>query len=180
MPCQGPLIPYKIYLDTYEIMGGRNRNIQIGEIVCKKGLLQGDYLSVILFILSLNPGSYLLNKSEGYKMGPSEKREKNLTHLPFVNDLKLYTSSMEKEQYQLDIITTFSSSNVLHSRALFKKSATGGLVHHYSPFDGNYTLDQFDGNYMFFKLMGKDGGYQSIFPYIGANKHHRQRKFVRR
>ena len=32
----------------------------------------------------------------------------------------------------------------------------------------------------FFKLMGKDGGYQSIFPNIGANKHHRQRKFVRR
>ena len=35
---------------------------------------------------------------------------------------------------------------------------------------------------MFFKLMGKDGGggYQSIFPNTGANKHHRQRKFVRR
>ena len=28
--------------------------------------------------------------------------------------------------------------------------------------------------------MGKDGGYQSIFPNNGANKHHRQRKFVRR
>ena len=28
--------------------------------------------------------------------------------------------------------------------------------------------------------MGKDGGYQSIFPNIGASKHHRQRKFVRR
>ena len=32
----------------------------------------------------------------------------------------------------------------------------------------------------FFKLMGKDGGYQSIFQNIGANKHHRQCKFVRR
>ena len=42
----------------------------------------------------------------------------------------------------------------------FCKSATGCLVHHYSQFDGNYTLEnlygQFDGNYMFFKLMGKD------------------------
>ena len=30
-------------------------NILIGDIVYKKGVLQGDYLSVILFILSLNP-----------------------------------------------------------------------------------------------------------------------------
>ena len=28
--------------------------------------------------------------------------------------------------------------------------------------------------------MGKDGGYKSIFPNIGANKHHRQLKFARR
>ena len=50
------------------------------------------------------------------------------------------------------------SSNVLYSRAIFFKIATGGLVHHYShllaQFDGNYTLKnlygQFDGNYMFF------------------------------
>ena len=49
----------------------------------------------------------------------------------------------------------------------FAKSATGCLVHHYSPFDGNYTLEilygQFDGNYMFFKLMGKDGGVPELF-----------------
>ena len=58
-------------------------NILIGDIVYKKGALQGDYLSVILFILynSLNPASLLLNESEGYKMGPTEDRNKNLTHL---------------------------------------------------------------------------------------------------
>ena len=30
-------------------------NVRIGDIVYNKGVLQGDYLSVILFILSLNP-----------------------------------------------------------------------------------------------------------------------------
>ena len=58
------------------------------------------------------------------------------------------------ERYDLRL-----SSNVLHSRSLFLKSDTGGLVHHYShpsaQIDGNYTLEnlygQFDGNYMFFK-----------------------------
>ena len=79
----------------------------IGDIIYKKGALQGDYLSVILFILSLNPGSYLLNQTQDYKVGSTE-RSKNLTHLFFVNDLKLYASSLERSKYQLDVITTFS------------------------------------------------------------------------
>ena len=83
-------------------------NIQIGEILYRKGLLQGDYLSVILFILSLNPVSYLLNQADGYKMGDSEKRDKNLTHLLFVDDMKLYANSRAKALYLLDIVTTFS------------------------------------------------------------------------
>ena len=41
-----------------------------------------------------------------------------------------------------------TSSNVLHSRALLQKSATGCLVHHYSypsdQFVENNTLDQID------------------------------------
>ena len=72
--------------------------IYIGEILCRKGLLQGDYVSVVLFIRSLNPYSYLLNEAEGYKMGVNEERNKNLTHLIFVDDMKLL----------LDIVTTFS------------------------------------------------------------------------
>ena len=35
-----------------------NGNIRIGEILYKKGVFQGDYLSVMLFILSLNPLSF--------------------------------------------------------------------------------------------------------------------------
>ena len=84
-----------------------NGNILIGDIIYKKGALQGDYLSVILFILSLNPGSYLLNQTQGYKMGSTE-RSRNLMHLFFVDDLKLYASSLERSKYQLDVITTFS------------------------------------------------------------------------
>ena len=42
-----------------------DKTIYIGEILYRKGLLQGDYLSVILFIPSLNPCSYLLNETEG-------------------------------------------------------------------------------------------------------------------
>ena len=49
------------------------------------------------------------------------------------------------------------SSNVLHSRALLQKSATGCLIHHYSylsaQFVENNTLDQIDGNYTLEKLV---------------------------
>ena len=47
-----------------------NSNIDAGEIRYNKGVLQGDFLSVVLFILSLNPGSFLINKTTGYKIGP--------------------------------------------------------------------------------------------------------------
>ena len=86
----------------------KDGNIQIGEILYRKGLLQGDYFSVILFILSLNPVSYLLNETDGYKMGPNEKRDKNLTHLLFVDDIKLFAVSITNALHQLDIVTTFS------------------------------------------------------------------------
>ena len=41
-------------------------------------------------------------------MGDSEKRDKNLTHLLFVDDMKLYAISRAKALYLLDIVTTFS------------------------------------------------------------------------
>ena len=85
-----------------------NGNIRIGEIWYKKGVFQGDYLSVILFILSLNPLSFLLNETDGYKMAINTIYEKILTHLFFVDDLKLYAATLQQRKLQLDIVTTFS------------------------------------------------------------------------
>ena len=55
-------------------------NITIGDIIYNKGVLQGDFLSVILFILTLKPLSFLLNKTDGYKTGLGTLIEKILTH----------------------------------------------------------------------------------------------------
>ena len=86
-----------------------NSNIDAGEIRYNKGVLQSDFLSVVLFILSLNPGSFLINKTTGYKIGPEEDRRKSLTHLLFVDDMKTFSSSVNGAKFQLDIITTFST-----------------------------------------------------------------------
>ena len=52
-----------------------------------RGIFPGDSLSVLLFILCVNPLSFLLNRLTGYKMGPNGKRTTNITNLFFVDDL---------------------------------------------------------------------------------------------
>ena len=90
----------------------KDGNVSVGDIIYHKGVLQGDYLSMILFILSLNPLSYLLKKEDGYNMGSSEERDKLLvkvlTHLFFADDFKLYAPTLNQIKYLLDIVTTFS------------------------------------------------------------------------
>ena len=78
-------------------------------IRCLGGIFQGDSLSVLLFILAVNPLSILLNKFKVYKMGSSSNRNTNITHLFFVNDLKLYASNLQEATKLLDLVTTFSS-----------------------------------------------------------------------
>ena len=55
----------------------RATSIESQPIQYLRGIFQGDSLSVLLFILSVNPLSYLLNKLQGYialaKMGIEAK-----------------------------------------------------------------------------------------------------------
>ena len=82
-------------------------NIESGTIEYKCGILQGDALSVILFILQVNPASFLLESVDGCKLGKLEPKE-NLSHQFFVDDLKLYAINMDTAKLLLDIITTFT------------------------------------------------------------------------
>ena len=72
-------------------------------------LFQGDSLSLLLFILTINPMSFLLNTTEGDTVGKPGDKDLNITHLFFVDDLKLFSSSVGKAKLQLDIVTTFSN-----------------------------------------------------------------------
>ena len=83
-------------------------NVMIGDIIYNKGMLQGNFVSVILLILSLNPLSFLLNKTDGYKIGLGTLVEKILTYLFFVDDLKLFAPNLDQSKLQLDIVTQFS------------------------------------------------------------------------
>ena len=65
------------------IPGGGKATIETSEIEYHKGVLQGDMLSLILFVLSVN------------QLG-TETIKCNLSNLFFVDDLKLYAISLEQ------------------------------------------------------------------------------------
>ena len=71
-----------------------------------KGIFQSDSLFVFLFILSVNPLSFLLHKIQGYTCG--KHKNYNVTYNFIVNDLKLHVSSTNTAKNQLDLVTEFS------------------------------------------------------------------------
>ena len=75
-------------------------------IYFSKGIFQGDSLSILLFISSVNPPSFLLHKLRGYACGKHENC--NVSHNFFIDDLKLYASSINTAKKQLDLVTAFS------------------------------------------------------------------------
>ena len=70
------------------------------------GTFQGESISVLPFILSLNPLSYMLGKLKGYNYG--NYRRKTITHNFFVDDLKLLSSTINVAKNQLDLVTEVS------------------------------------------------------------------------
>ena len=70
-----------------------------------KGIFQGDSLSVLFFILSVNPPSVLLHKFRGYACGKLQCLCYSVLHNCFVDDLKLYASSINTAEKQLVLAT---------------------------------------------------------------------------
>ena len=110
-------VPEKIILAIKQLMikwrtkvylYGESSDMETDFINYLTGILQGDTLSLILFVLSVNPLSHLLQQHEGYKAGKVIK-VKNISHLFFVDDLKLYPINTEKMKQMLETMTQFSN-----------------------------------------------------------------------
>ncbi|XP_066912330.1 uncharacterized protein [Clytia hemisphaerica] len=69
------------------------------------GIYQGDCPSGTLFILSLLPLSWLLKES---KLGYRFNKETTISHLLFMDDLKLYAANDQQLNNQIKLVKTFS------------------------------------------------------------------------
>ena len=73
-------------------LNDKNESISNDLIEIMKIIYEGDSLSVILFLLLLNPLSHLLQNTKGYAYGKNRRQQH--THNFFVYDLKLYSTNL--------------------------------------------------------------------------------------
>lgn len=80
-------------------------NYATTEIKIKRGIFQGDSLSPLWFCLALNPLSNILNRSAySYCMDQQTK----ITHLFYMDDLKLYAKGRNQLEGELELVRKFS------------------------------------------------------------------------
>lgn len=91
------------------ILRQNNKTEMVSDIKINRGIFQGDTLSGHWFVMSINPLSKLLNDSRyGYSI-KSPNVQCRLTHLMYMDDLKLFASSQIQLKYMIEIVHQFST-----------------------------------------------------------------------
>lgn len=84
---------------------GTSNSHKTTSITIRRGIFQGDGFSPLWFCLALNPLSGMLNRSSyGYSLDQSRK----LTHLFYVDDLKLFARGRQQLEGELELVRGFS------------------------------------------------------------------------
>ncbi|KAI5727844.1 hypothetical protein M8J77_007609 [Diaphorina citri] len=89
---------------------GKNntQEIRTERMYLKNGIYQGDSLSSLWFCLALNPISNQLNTHPyGYKLDKTD--DSKISHLFYMDDLKLYAQNENQLQSQLEIVSNVSN-----------------------------------------------------------------------
>ena len=157
-----------------------DESFQSKNIKYEKGIFQGDSLSVLLFILSVNPLSFLLNKLKGYTIGKSGNRDTEISHLFFVDDLNLYASNMTLVKLQLDLVTQFSKDIGMRfggTKCAYQIIEKGKLVHQVEPILMNGLTIEPIKNGEAYKYLGQDENLGYVGP---ANKERVEKEFLKR
>ena len=77
----------------------------LGDVNIRRDIFQGDSLYPLLFVVCLIPLSVILRKTKGkYQLG---KEGESITHLLFVDDLKLYGEDERQIDYLINTVLSF-------------------------------------------------------------------------
>ena len=78
----------------------------LGDVEINRGIFQGDSLSPLLFVLVMIPLTLILRKTKlGYKMS---KASQKISHLLFMDDLKLYATNKNELSSLINTVSIFS------------------------------------------------------------------------
>ena len=87
----------------------RDKAIKVPDVSIKRGIFQGDSLSPLLFILTIDPLSRILNRmNTGYNLNKRQQEPSIVNHLLYMDDLKLYNSKEKSLKDQLTAVLQFS------------------------------------------------------------------------
>nr|CAI5831238.1 unnamed protein product [Callosobruchus analis] len=103
--CIKQLMP--LWKTRFSITSGETR-VWTELVTFKRGVFQGDSLSPLLFCISLLPLSITLKNTKGYSCGTPNHRRHRVTHLFYMDDLKLYTSGQRDLQHALRVVQVYS------------------------------------------------------------------------
>lgn len=82
---------------------------QVENIAIKRGIFQGDSLSPLWFCIALNPLSELLEKENfGYCINKATNQKCYLSHLMYMDDIKLYAKTQREMKSMLETVHKFS------------------------------------------------------------------------
>ena len=78
----------------------------LGDVRIRRGIFQGDALSPLLFVMAMIPISSTLNRmKKGYLM---EKEQPLISHLMYMDDIKLYAKNVEGMKSMANTLKTIS------------------------------------------------------------------------
>ena len=88
----------------------RRTEMEIEDIKIKRGIFQGDALSSLWFCLALNPLSNMLNNSNcGYIIHDKRADGCCLSHLLYMDDIKLYAKNQREMNDMMKLVHHFST-----------------------------------------------------------------------